>query len=504
MPNHPRPVLRIGLPFLLVFALLAGACSGDDADDATSATTAAGGGGSTTSVLDEEAAAEQEEENQEALASAECPVDALAEAEGTVEIEFWHAMNAELGTTIEALAAEYNDSQDAVEVTLVNQNQYTENFDKYRTASSEDRPNLVQLEETAVQVMIDSGTAIPVAACAEAAGYTFEDYIPRVVRAFSVGDVLWPMPFNTSNPVLYYDANAFVAAGLDPDAPPRTLEELRAAAEALVTSGAATGGLSFDSGPSSGIWIWEQLLAKQDLPLADNGNGRSGLASAVVWDTEEAVEIVTWFRDMVADGLAVHTGRNDSADANFLAFLGERPVAMALNTSAALSSVLAQIPVLAPDIDLRVAPLPGLSSPDAGGVMVGGAALWLVADKPDEEIAAAWDFLTWLNEPEQQATWSLGTGYLPIRQSAAELPAVAARWAEQPAFAVSYEQLVAGNETVASAGAVLGPHVQIRELLATGLDQVLLEGADPATMIAAVAEEADAALADYAERTGRG
>jgi sn-glycerol 3-phosphate transport system substrate-binding protein len=207
---------------------------------------------------------------------------------------------------------------------------------------------------------------------------------------------------------------------------------------------------------------------------------------------------------MVTDRLAVHTGRNETADANFFAFLGERPVGMTLNTSAALSSVLAQIPVLAPQIDLRVAPLPGLSTPDAGGVMVGGAALWLVADKPDEEIAATWDFLTWLNEPEQQATWSLGTGYLPIRRSSTELPAVAERWAAQPAFAVPYEQLVSGNETVASAGAVIGPHTQIREILATALDRVLLEGADPADAVASAADEADAALADYAERTGRG
>jgi sn-glycerol 3-phosphate transport system substrate-binding protein len=487
------------LAALLSVALLAAACGGDD--DGAAPTTTASGGPTTT---DPEAAAAQEEENQAALAGAECPVDALDDADGPVSIVFWHAMNAQLGETIEALTAEYNASQDRVVVRLVNQNAYAENFDKYRTASAGDRPNVVQLEETAVQVMIDSGTALPAQACADAAGYDFGDHIPRVRSAFEVGGVLWPMPFNISNPVLYYDANAFRAAGLDPDAPPQTLEALRSAAQALVDSGAAPGGMSFDSGPSSGVWILEQLLAKADLPMADSANGRAGIATQVQFDTAEAVEIVTWFRDMAADGLAVHTGRNETGDANFLAFLGERPVAMTINTSAAITSVLAQIPVLAPALDLRVAPLPSLSLPDEGGVMVGGAALWITADKSDVELAASWDFVSWLNAPEQQATWSLGTGYLPIRLSAAESPAVAARWAEEPAFEVPFRQLVEGNETVASAGVVLGPHSPIREALATALDRVLLQGADPAEAVSAAAEASNAALADYARRTGRG
>ncbi len=33
------------------------------------------------------------------------------------------------------------------------------------------------------------------------------------------------MPFNVSNPVFYFDKNAFRKAGLDPDKPPATLDE---------------------------------------------------------------------------------------------------------------------------------------------------------------------------------------------------------------------------------------------------------------------------------------
>ncbi len=443
----------------------------------------------------------QEEEAQQALAEARCPVNALDDATAPVEITLWHAMNASLEDTTIALTEEYNASQDRVVVSLVNQSTYSTNFDTFRNASAGDRPNIVQLEETAVQAMIDSGTALPIQACADAAGYTFDDHIDRVVEAFTVGDVVWPMPFNSSNPVLWYDRTAFVEAGLDPDAPPTTLAEIREASQVLVESGVASGGFAFATGGMP--WMVEQILGKADIAYANNDNGRSGLATEVVFNTPEMVEIVTFFRDLEADGLAVNTGANPDATANFFAFLGETPVAMTIETSAALSSVLDQLPVLAPDIEIGVAPLPGLTSPDAGGALVGGAALWLTEDKSDEEIAAAWDFVRWLNEPEQMATWHLGSGYLPIRQSTADLPEVVAAWEEEPAFRVPFDQLLEGNETVASSGPVMGPHTLIRDELELGFERVLLEGLDPATMINDLEATANELLDDYARRTGR-
>ena len=67
----------------------------------------------------------------------------------------------------------------------------------------------MQLEETTLQQMIDSQTAVPAQACLDAAGYDTSDHLPAVLAEFTVEDVLWPMPFNVSGPVLYFDANDF-------------------------------------------------------------------------------------------------------------------------------------------------------------------------------------------------------------------------------------------------------------------------------------------------------
>ena len=58
---------------------------------------------------------------------------------------------------------------------------------------------------------------------------------------FTVDGQMYAMPFNTSGPVLYYNKKAFTAAGLDPEQPPATLDEVRAAAEKLKAAGAVSG-----------------------------------------------------------------------------------------------------------------------------------------------------------------------------------------------------------------------------------------------------------------------
>ena len=93
------------------------------------------------------------------------------------------------------------------------------------------------------------------------------------------------MPFNISNPVLFYNKKMFAAAGLDPEKPPVSLDELRADSEAIVYSGAATYGLALDSGfDCGGGWYIEQWFAKAGEFYADNENGRTARATKVLYN----------------------------------------------------------------------------------------------------------------------------------------------------------------------------------------------------------------------------
>ena len=46
--------------------------------------------------------------------------------------------------------------------------------------------------------------------------YDLSDHLPAVLDEFTVDGALWPMPFNVSNPVLYYIKPSFEQSGLDP------------------------------------------------------------------------------------------------------------------------------------------------------------------------------------------------------------------------------------------------------------------------------------------------
>ena len=68
-------------------------------------------------------------------------------------------------------------------------------------------------------------------------------------------------------------------------------------------------------------------------------------------------------------------------------------------------------------VELGVANQPGVP----GGTGLPGIysrALWILKSHPKEEQEAAWKFIKWLMEPEQQAEWYAGSGCLPVSVTA--------------------------------------------------------------------------------------
>jgi sn-glycerol 3-phosphate transport system substrate-binding protein len=340
---------------------------------------------------------------------------------------------------------------------------------------------------------VDSGAFIPVQACVDAADYPVDDYLDRAVETFSVDGVLWPMPFNIANQILYANNAMLTEAGVDEL--PTTLAEVRAAAQAVVDSGLAPSGLALTSSP----WLIEQLFALADVEIADGANGRDNRARQLLIDNDLGLEIFTWLNEMVADGLAVFVG--DGADIEQYLSLGFGRTAMVMDTSAALRGVVDAAATL-PALDLVVGPLPAVGE-RAGGMLVSGAGLWLDADTTDVERAAVWDFMVFATRPEVQARWHADTGYVPVRASAIERDEVTALWANEPEFRVAYDQLVEGVESSATAGLVIGNHAQIRiDAFIPALESMYLQGVDPQTALSRAQADADAMIADYNRRTG--
>jgi sn-glycerol 3-phosphate transport system substrate-binding protein len=429
----------------------------------------------------------------------ECPLDALETADKPVDITYWHAMSRANEEALRRLTNEFNAQQSDVRVTLSAAASYTDNTTRFKAGLTTGKlPDLLQGEDTSLQILVDSQSVLPMAACVEADGADISDLAPRAVAYYSLDDVLYAMPFNNSNLILYYDKALFEKAGLDPNRPPKSFADVEAASRKIVQSRAADFGIALkvDSPPI------EHWLAKSGHTIVDNDNGRTDRATQVTFNDETGESIFAWMDEMVDSKLALSTtGQFD----HYLA-VGNGRAAMTIDSSAALGTI-AQLFAAGQyqKIKLGVGPMPGPDSPD-GGVLVGGAANFIVRQSSPEKQAAAYEFAKYLASPKVQSEWAAATGYVPISQSAATVAPLKQQYAEKPEYKVAFDQLLAGPVNAATAGPVLGAYGSgnegMRGAIVSALSQMLEGRLTPDQAIQRAAEQADDAISKYNERIG--
>ncbi len=198
---------------------------------------------------------------------------------------------------------------------------------------SNSTPNVVQIYDIGTRFMVDAGQTVPIQSFVDRDRYDVSDLQPNITGYYTVGGKLASMPFNTSMPVLYYNKTMFEKAGLDPDKPPATLDEL--AADAAKLSAKNGGPAKYGFGAAIYGWFLEQLLATSGDTYCDQGNGRDGLANKAEFDQPDAVTVMTWWQKLVQQGLAANTGRDTKAAQN--AFTSQQ-VAMNLESTGTLSA----------------------------------------------------------------------------------------------------------------------------------------------------------------------
>lgn len=167
---------------------------------------------------------------------------------------------------------------------------------------------------------------------------------------------------------------------------------------------------------------------------------------------------------MVDDGTFANYGTNgDNMVAGFLA--GD--VAMFLQSSASARDVIDNAP-----FEVGIAFLPYPEDQERQGVVIGGASLWMIDGKPKEASKAAWEFMKYLQTPEVQAKWHVGTGYFAVNPAAYEEEVVKEAWAEKPQLQVTVQQLQSTKSSYATQGALMDMLPQGRKIMETALETV--------------------------------
>jgi sn-glycerol 3-phosphate transport system substrate-binding protein len=422
-------------------------------------------------------------------------------AAGPVDIDLWHSEQAANQDTINRLADRFNASQNEVRVHPSFQGTYEDAMAKVvASLPTGDVPAVALLGDIYTQMAIDSGGAVPIQDFVDRDGYDLSDLDPKGVQAFTSQDKLWAMPFAVDVVLLYYNKVALREVGLDPERPPRDLEEVRQYSEKLLKrdgSGNVTrSGLALD------IAAWtERMLADHGDLLVDQSNGHDGRATKVLFDDETSRWFFQWWHDTVESGLVFNVGRNPTMAEGLLAIASGR-AAMTLSYSGALRSVIDVLEAGDPGakgIEVGVGQMPGVpgSTGQTGAFSFG---LWIFSARPKEEQEAAWEFTKWLMEPEQQAEWFAGSGYLPGSRSAVDLPAAQDVLSRYPLFQVAFDLYLDAPATPATVGTIVGPYQKVREAIYRGVEEMLSGVKDPDQALADAAANANQAIAEYNQR----
>jgi sn-glycerol 3-phosphate transport system substrate-binding protein len=412
-------------------------------------------------------------------------------AQEPVTLEFWHAMGGTNGEVVDEIVARFNASQSDIVVNATWQGSYDETYNALLAAMETDTlPNITQNFDIAAQTMLDTGLLVPASGLMEADGYDSSVFVPAVRDYYSDENGMVAMAFNSSTPILYYNAGLLAAAGYDEVPRDLTFSEFLEMCDAIQASG-----VEFCVTLGQVGWYFEQITANSGGLYFNNDNGRTGRATEVAFNEGVGLEVFTFLTDLYANGYAPNLGKTwTDTDATF--FAGQ--AAMIFDSTSGGFGMTAGA-----EFEVKTTFIPHSNDSDRNGVVIGGAALWLIDSGDDAMNQAAWEFMKFVAEGPQQILWHTGTGYFPVRTDI-ESDELTTFWEDNPNFRTAIEQLEATNTTMedgspnyAVLGGRAGPFPEIRQLTINAYSRVLDDGLTPQEALDEAAELANEALANY-------
>jgi sn-glycerol 3-phosphate transport system substrate-binding protein len=387
-----------------------------------------------------------------------------------VQIQFWHGFTGTLAGQLEQLVAGFNASQNQYQVVPSNKGTYPETMVASIAAfRAGNPPHIVQMFEVGTATMMAARGAIkPVHELMRELGVPFDPkaYIGPVRGYYSTpeGQML-SMPFNSSTPVMWFNKDAFRKAGLDPNKPPKTWQELRAAAQKIKATNAAPCAFS-TAWPT---WTqFENFAAIHNVPLATKANGMRGTDTALRLTDPLFVRHTQTLVDMHKEGTFKYGGRNSAGDTLFAS--GECAI---LHASSGLRSGV----IRDAKFDWGVTQLPYYS--DVKGAprnsIIGGASLWVMASprRTAEEYKGVAEFFRYISQPDVAAKWHQDTGYVPVTLAAYERTKASGFYDKNVGTEIPIVQMTRTELTENTMGVRLGNFNEIRDIMQEELERAL-------------------------------
>lgn len=381
---------------------------------------------------------------------------APAMAADKTTVTFWYSLSGANADAILSIVDGYNNSQDKVFVDAQYQGEYDDAINKLKSAGMGKLPcDIVHSYEIGTRFIIDSGWIKPMQDFIDADGWDTSVIEPNLLAYYTVDGKINSMPFNCSTPLLYYNKTAFDAAGITEV--PATIDGILEICEKLTTYNADGSVDRYGLYISNYGWFFEQWVGKMGREYVNNGNGRESYATKVMFgENGAALDILNMWKKFADSPYVMYAERGGTTQGRAAFVAGKS--AMCLASTANIAGTIANV---GDAFEVGAAYFPSVNADDKGGVSTGGGTLWIIDSGDQAKMDAAYDFIKYCVNPENQATWSTITGYFPINVHAAETETMKATIAKHPQFQVALDQLHdSGPEYV---GSLLSVFPEVRQ-----------------------------------------
>jgi multiple sugar transport system substrate-binding protein len=316
----------------------------------------------------------------------------------TTEVTVWHYWDGNNADTFETMVDEFNSSHKDVVVKASN----VPNPDfltKLRaSATSNTLPDIAIGDLVWVPQINEIGTLADLSGSLPAD--VLDDINPALTAFGTIDGKQVSVPVSANNLGYMWNKTVFKEAGLDPETPPTTWEEVKEMGKTIVEKTGKPGYDLFTQAGDNGeglTWNFQVNLWQAGGEFLNQDN------SAAAFNTAEGKKAAQYWMDLIDSGVSPYAKWGEFEKGQ--------------GGSAQEGTWMVGIWAADPPFEFGAATVPYPSDGEPATNLGGEQAM--VFNNDDAAVDAASEFLAWFLDPEQVTSWSETTGMLPVTNSVA-------------------------------------------------------------------------------------
>lgn len=411
------------------------------------------------------------------------------DTDNKIEITFWHGMMASSVPALNELIKKFEEEHPHIKINSQTVPNGDAGIQKIMTAlQSNTTPDVSWIYADYMEDLVGADAIYPMMQFIDGPNgiskEDLDDIYPSLRTYASWKGTLYSLPMEATNLALIYNKDLFVAAGLDPNKPPQTWEELYEYSKKLTIDSNKDGifeqvGFFIPVFPSSGsrngwmVWQFRPFVWQAGGEFIELDQ------SKVIFDSHSGIQALTLWHKLFKDQkLSTFTSDFD------MAFVSKQ-LAMAMDGPWSLP----RYKDLMKNLNWAFAPLP--AGPNKKATIVGGE--YLAIFKQSKHPNEAWEFIKWVISPEAQAQWCMSSGYLPIRRAVSDIPDFQKHLDQNPNYKVFVDQMEVGQaERSIDYGGM-----QITRFIGEAIESVTLGNKDPQSALKESADKSNNLLQSF-------